>query len=133
MKPETLRSARIVLLKATHGPYVALILGYESWRLRPRKSADKTPASMFVRGPTSSSTLRRPLAGERLGKPLVAAKFQLAQEARNVPISATTPVVAPMETNSNLQTVVEDLRLQVEKLSSLVAAGKTAIDEDDQA
>ena len=53
----TLRPVRIALLKATHWPFVAMILGYERWRLHLEHHSSRP-----VRDLNSANALRRPLS-----------------------------------------------------------------------
>ena len=120
LPPETLRSARIVLLKATHWPPVALILGYESWRLYLERRHNAHSPSPHGRGPNSPSSLHRPFSGrwvqQKASLATGARTTQLAGEAR----AARTPVPAPQETRKKLEAAVANLKAQIETISSMI-------------
>jgi hypothetical protein len=118
-----------VLLKTTHWPFVALIFGYERWRLHWEQRGDKKSSALYVRGPNSPRTLRRPLSGKWLQRPLAASGTRhspLVREAR----TARTPVMAPTKTRHNLEAAVENLKQQIEKISTIIAEGKTTNSDD---
>ena len=120
MSGETLRSIRIILLKATHWPFVALILGYESWRLHVERRGKKDSSLLYVRGPNSPNTPRRPLW--KLATDSRHAR--LVGEARPAPTSFASPVMAPLETIDSLEAAVDNLKAQIETISTMIAKGK---------
>ena len=118
---ETLRSIRIILLKATHWPFVALILGYESGRLYLERRRKNNSSLLYVQGPNSPKTLRRPLWKQ---KPMLATDnrhARLAGEARPALTSFATPALAPVETRDSLEAAVNNLKTQIETISAIIA------------
>lgn len=117
-----------MLLKTTSWPFVAVVLGYESWRLHLERRTDKRSSSLYVRGPNSPSTIRRrPVSGRWTQRPLVATGTRgtsLAGQARTARTPVAAPVGAPMETEANLEKAVENLKCQIEKISTMIAEGK---------
>ena len=121
---ETLRSIRIILLKATHWPFVALILGYESWRLQLERRRKNSSSLLYVRAPNSPNTLRRPLWKQ---KPTLAtdSRHRLVGEARPASTAFATPVEAPMKTIDSLEAAVDSLKAQIETISAIIAKEQT--------
>lgn len=117
MSAETLRSFRIILLKATHWPFVALILGYEQWRLY--LNSHHHPGSS-LRGPNTPGSHRRSAAG----RPALSRRLtsQLATETRSARKrwSRSRPS-ASIETDDDLRAAVAALQTQVETLSAMLA------------
>lgn len=129
---ERLRIARIVLLKATHFPVVALILGWETWRLHWNDRRRATSSSrLSSRRPTASASLRRPLTP----LPLLSAgarQTRLAEQTRTARSSVGKPTLDPSvshETLVALETAVGNLQTQLETISSFIASGKQARSE----
>jgi hypothetical protein len=123
---KTLRSVRIVLLKVTHLPFVALIWAYEeSRRLLSRKD-------LHSHHPRVS-----PLAG---GRPFSASQIDIGRDrTHRAPILRTAPMAANLlasqykvdysrqgtasiaEGNADLLSLVQKLSTQVDALTSMVA------------
>lgn len=118
---ETLRPLRIVLLKATHWPFVAMILGYERWRLHLYQRRSRM--SHLVRGPNFPNGMRRPLSlsGKQTYKPLLATNSQLADEAMTARAASTGMSSAALDTKDGLEVALANLRAQIETISSIIA------------
>ncbi|KAK5121466.1 hypothetical protein LTR85_005299 [Meristemomyces frigidus] len=122
---ERLRAVRIFLLKATHFPFVALILGWESWRLYWSERA-KSSSGLTHRGLHAPTTLRRP----RAQLPLLAAgtrQMPLDKQTRTPRSPSTKPSEDPAagsETIEALEMAVDSLRTQLETITSLIAKEK---------
>lgn len=114
-----LRNARIVLLKATHWPFVALILFYEralSW-LHARKTG---PSGVSNRTSLNSPTsLRRPLSRRTLasGRPPSLVHQPRERQGRS---SAARESPAATESVEGLSSAVAALQTQVAHLSDLL-------------
>lgn len=128
LPPEQLRSARIVLLKATHWPFVLLILAYERGRLwlADRRRAGSSSVSNRL-SHNSAASLRRPLTRRTLSgvAPLLDDQPRSGRSSAEVP--ATAPTAAP-ETIEGLGAAVANLRTQVEVLTDLLSQHKAAQD-----
>lgn len=126
---EHLRTIRIVLLKATHWPFVALILGFENGRLYWRSRREMKPFNMStMHGSDTQVSLRRSaVCRTPLQKPLLDAgpkPFQLAKQARDARSHGLRPSnddPAAVETQEALRLAINNLRSQVDALSNLVA------------
>ncbi|KAK3678209.1 hypothetical protein LTR78_002305 [Recurvomyces mirabilis] len=122
---EDLRTIRIILLKATHWPFVGLILGWEKGR-QYWKTRDGRPTASS-RDQMRRLITRRPLSGMSFQQPMLSAGTEhppLEEQARSERLPAEIAVdqiAAPSETIEALTTAVQDLRRQVEALTSLVA------------
>lgn len=129
LSAERLRSLKIGFLKATHWPFVALILGYERWRLQLDGTGKDRSSRASIRGPLSPTTLRRP---RQIQRPLLAVHSRsspLADQARAGRSSTTTPLKAALET-AELESVVSHLKAQLEELTTLITRQKIAGVED---
>jgi hypothetical protein len=115
---ETLRSVRIVLLKATHWPFVGLILAWENGRLYFTRS--HIDSAMTLRGPKSPMSSRRSLAGILRTPSSKARPAQLDRSPRAGRKPMARPGQAVTETNFDLEAAVAALRTQVETIASLV-------------
>lgn len=125
---DRLRSARIALLKATHWPFVALILAYEHWRLHADRSQGSRSSSAAVRGPKSPTMLRRSLSARQMQKPSMAARSalpSLAEEARPAHTTTVEDFGAALETGE-LEVAVSHLKAQLEEVSALLAKRRGA-------
>jgi len=123
---ETLRSLRIVLLKATHWPFVALILGWESGRLYLNRRLNAKPSTSPLRGPNSAKSSRHSLAGALLKPGLSKARSQpLDRETRTgrKPMSRPDPPAA-LDTDDDLAAAVTALQTQLESIASMIAERK---------
>jgi len=122
---ERLRVARVFLLKATHFPVVALILGWETWRLHwSDRHEAKSSSRLASRKSIASASLRRPLTP----LPLLSAgarQTQLVGQTRMTRSPVGTPTLHPSlsrETLVALETAVENLRTQLDTISLFVAS-----------
>lgn len=124
---EKLRAVRIFLLKATHFPFVALILGWESWQLYWSERA-KSSSGLVNRGLNTPTSLRRP----RTQLPVLAAgtrQISLDKQTRIVqsPTSKRLPnPAARSETFEALEVAVDNLRTQLETITSIIANERRA-------
>ncbi|KAK4574848.1 hypothetical protein LTR86_001690 [Recurvomyces mirabilis] len=122
---EDLRTIRIILLKATHWPFVGLILGWEKGR-RYWKTRDGRPTASS-RDQMRRLITRRPMSGMSFQQPMLSAGTEhppLEEQARSERLPAEVAVdqiAAPSETIEALTTAVQDLKRQVEALTSSVA------------
>ena len=121
LSAETLRTVRIFLLKATHWPFVAVILGWEKWRQywsgRPRVRATFGPATRVRNAP---ALLRRSPT-----LPLTAGTkwLPLAEQTRTVRLPVTMSshdTAAESETLETLESAVDALKTQLEKITTLL-------------
>jgi hypothetical protein len=117
---ENVRSARIVLLKATHLPFVAAIWAYEHFAERKRKSGFVT-----MSGPETpiTTTTKRPLRFP-MNPPRSSAGLQGTAESNgNTPARASRPQTrsGPSEPDPQLKALVIKLTTQVAELTSMVA------------
>lgn len=132
---EQLRTARIVLLKATHFPFVALILGWESWRLywldRPgaKSSFGRTSRGSGVSNALRRPPLQHPLFATGPRQTLLVEQTPLVEQTR----AARSPVVKPLEdpvetpgTIEALEIALDNLRTQLESISALLLREKRA-------
>jgi len=117
---DSLRVHRIVLLKATHWPFVALILGYERGRhfLHDRRRAKSSftpvhPSSLLRRPKSTHSTL---LGAGTDGQ-------QLDRQTRAIGATADVPTAAP-ETIRSLEAVAANLKTQLDAVNSLIELEK---------
>lgn len=118
MAPQKVRRARIVLLRATHWPFVLAILGYEHSR---RVWADhrKSGSSGVSRGLSHSPTsLRRRKALSSTRPPRLDQEPPSGRSTAVPP--ADDPTAAP-ETIEGLGTAVANLQAQVEQLTAMLA------------
>jgi len=119
-----LRAYRIALLKATHWPFVAIILGYERWWL-PCRDLPRAKSSFAAlgSGPSSSSSLlRRPPSG-RFPPDLVNAgdRTSWLDEQARVACSTVAPAAgAASETIEALESLAINLTSQLESVKSLL-------------
>lgn len=132
MSAEKLRTARIVLLKVTHWPFVGLILAWEkAQRYWTNGQRVKPSFGLSRRGPRATRTVRRDLSGMSFKQPLLATAtlqpplVEQARADRSNPDTTAKPTMATSETVEALETAVQDLRAQVESLASLLVNKKT--------
>ena len=126
----TLRTVRIFLLKATHFPFVALILGWEKsreyWNSRSRVLPAPHPTTRVLKAP---ALLRRaptmPLtAGARW--------VPLAEQTRTVRLPVTKSshaTAAESETLEALESAVNALKTQLETITTLLEDEKRSRSE----
>ncbi|KAK3072848.1 hypothetical protein LTR53_006080 [Teratosphaeriaceae sp. CCFEE 6253] len=131
MSAEELRSTRIALLKASHWPFVGLILAWESARLYWHHRRNASPSlGMSRRAANAIRVARRPLSGRTLQQPSLAIgdlEPPLDEQARADGSPSAVPAKqdrAASETVEALEKAVHDLRAQVEALASLLAVNK---------
>lgn len=124
------RKLRIIMLKATHWPFVAMIYGYEAactWMEDHRRSGSSMQTGVFVRNSPLRPFARRALARSRT----------LLLDEQSQARAATTSAVATAlqgegaaasETShaAAMATIVGDLQRQVEALTRLVTAQQKA-------
>lgn len=128
---ETLRSARIILLKVTHLPFVALILGYEGGR--QYLTGQNKAKSSFAASSGSVQPLRRLFSGKTLQKSLAAATgtgetFPLDKHARVArSTAAQRPRKVAPETIDVLESMANTLKVQLEELSAAIAREKAQL------
>lgn len=134
--PQQLRNTRIVLLKATHWPFVLALLGYERGRLwmEDRRHPGSSVASKRL-SRNASSALRRPLSRKALSTTRPPPLDHQPRPSRDAVVSSVdeTPPAAP-ETTEGLHAAVANLSTQVEQLSRTLAGMRattaaTAVDE----
>lgn len=120
---KTLRSLRIILLKTTHLPFVALIWAYEeSQRLLARKDFHPRPrVTPLVGRPFSASLID--IGGDRIHRasrpaPITA---NLLASSSKVDTSRQGTHVSTAEVNADLLSLVQRLSTQVDALTSMVA------------
>ncbi|KXS94009.1 hypothetical protein AC578_1747 [Pseudocercospora eumusae] len=122
---QQVRRMRIVLLKATHAPLVACILGYE----RALKILDRHGSGSFrvSNRPSlnSSSSLRRPLPRKTLPAERRLPFDREARETRGMLVPKQQP--AP-ESPEGLKAAIANLKTQVEILCDLLEKHKAAAD-----
>ncbi|KAK4900599.1 hypothetical protein LTR27_002315 [Elasticomyces elasticus] len=125
MSAEKLRTARIALLKATHWPFVGLILAWERSRKYWYQGQKAQPSfGLSRRGPHATRSVRRDLSGVK--QPLLATASPqppLVEQARVDRSCSDTTAKQPMaasETVHALEMAVQDLRTQVATLASLL-------------
>ena len=126
---ELMRSLRIGLLKATHWPFVALILGYENGRQYLNQRRHTSSSSRSLRGPNPARSHRRSVAD---GLRPVSAKTQplpLDHEPRfDEQAAAHRAPLAAVETDDDLREALTALQAQVEKLTTILAKRKDVKD-----
>ncbi|KAF2396722.1 hypothetical protein EJ06DRAFT_533983 [Trichodelitschia bisporula] len=113
---ETLRSARIVLLKLTHAPHVAAIFAFEA--VLDWVQARRSMRSSSLSGPMSgtNASLKRPLARA----PAAASGPGFSPEFRGT--RSATSAAPPHSTPDDLRPLVLRLSEQVEELQAAVAS-----------
>ncbi|KAM3424467.1 hypothetical protein BST61_g6471 [Cercospora zeina] len=123
LSPQRLRAARIVLLKATHWPLVAMILLYER-ALTLLEDRRKTRSSSVRRSPNSPTSLRRPLYRKALSVSRTSPLEEQPRTARS-PAAASAPgSTAARDSAERLNSVVADLHAQVQMLTDLLVKEK---------
>lgn len=133
VKAEEMRNYRIALLKATHWPFVVLILGYERGRrfLLERRRAGSSFAAPAR--PPSAPCLRRPASGRFMPSTSAAAgtrRTPLDIQARAA--SSTTvrsaavdsPAIETVDTLDALKALAANLRSQMDTVAALVEREK---------
>ncbi|TKA62017.1 hypothetical protein B0A55_10288 [Friedmanniomyces simplex] len=132
MSAEKLRTTRIILLKATHWPFVGLILAWERARLYWNQGHKVKPSfGLTRRGPYATRKACRDLSGMSFQQPLLAtATLQppLDEQARADRSCSDIPTKQPMaasKTAEALEMAVHDLRAQVEAIASILATEQT--------
>lgn len=123
LSTQRLRSTRIVLLKATHWPLVAMILLYERalMLLDDRRKAGPFGGLRSLNSPTS---LRRPLSRKALSTSrlsLLEEQPRVTRSPAGVPMHDST---APGESIERLSSTVADLQGQVKILTDLLVEEK---------
>ncbi|EME78250.1 uncharacterized protein MYCFIDRAFT_58413 [Pseudocercospora fijiensis CIRAD86] len=117
------RKMRIVLLKATHAPLVACILGYErALRILDRRGAGSFRISNRL-SLQSSTSLRRPLCRKRLPAERRLPFDREARETRGVLAPKQQPA---SESPEGLKAAIANLQAQVEIWSDLLEDGTPA-------
>lgn len=119
MPSERLRSARIVLLKATHLPFVGVIWAYEQLDVYRKRDL----------GPMSFSGPQTPTVTKRTSRLAVNSPRLLRANAQATPSAAaraqstgrTQSGAGPIEPNAQLRTLVINLTAQVEALTAIVS------------
>lgn len=128
LSAERLRTTRITLLKATHWPFVALILAFEHgrlyWNLGRRAKAS---FGMSRRGPNAPTALRRPRSGRSYPQPYPQPMSRPSQSLGEQALADRSPEresvqhrAAASETIEALEAAVQSLRMQVETMSSML-------------
>lgn len=122
---KTLRTARIILLKATHLPFVALIWAYEECRrLLSRKNLlDRSKVPPLVGRPFSASQIdigRDRIHRAPTSRPAPISANLLASPYK-VDYSRQGTVSSTAEGNADLLSLVQKLSTQVDALTSMVA------------
>ncbi|EMC91951.1 hypothetical protein BAUCODRAFT_152304 [Baudoinia panamericana UAMH 10762] len=122
---ERLRSARIVLLKATHWPFVALIMIWEKGqRLYWQRDAKHFPsAHALAKGPTAAGAPSRPLYRHSYRRALLPRGLPGPREVEQPKESDTSPGAqgtVSVETVEELKKAILKLTSQVENLSSMM-------------
>ncbi|KAF2188231.1 hypothetical protein K469DRAFT_703705 [Zopfia rhizophila CBS 207.26] len=120
---ERLRSARIVLLKATHLPFVGAIWAYEEFiAVRKRNSGVAS-----ISGPETSTAKRLHLRSSLNSPRPLTADFQASSEgngntpSRPHPASRPHTRAGPSESDAQLKSLVSKLTSQVEQLTAMVS------------
>jgi hypothetical protein len=122
---EKLRSLRIILLKATHWPFVGLILAWENGRLYLNQRRNVNSSSQSLRGPNSPTGVRRSVAGGWWHGSSKTRPPQLGQAPRTGRRPMARPEPAATETIDDLQAAVAALKTQVEAIASLLEKTST--------
>ena len=122
---ETMRPIRITLLKVTHWPFVACILGYEALWSR-WKSSRVVKQGSRVRKPHRSIAVRRRRTQQSAKERSPNVALLKASGALNDDRSNGAPVAD--SSHASLETVVEDLKAQVHELSLILAREKESTD-----
>ncbi|KAK0282041.1 hypothetical protein LTR35_007138 [Friedmanniomyces endolithicus] len=132
MSAEKLRTLRIVLLKATHWPFVGLILAWERARLYWNQGRKVRPSfGLSKRGPYATRKARRDLSGISFQQPLLATApvqpplDEQAHADRSCSDIPTKQLTAAPETVEALESAVHELRAQVKALASILASEKS--------
>ncbi|KAK0959568.1 hypothetical protein LTR91_020761 [Friedmanniomyces endolithicus] len=132
MSAEKLRTLRIVLLKATHWPFVGLILAWERARLYWNQGRKVRPSfGLSKRGPYATRKARRDLSGMSFQQPLLATAplqpplDEQAHADRSCSDIPTKQLTAAPETVEALESAVHELRAQVKALASILASEKS--------
>ncbi|KAK1821272.1 hypothetical protein LTR12_004330 [Friedmanniomyces endolithicus] len=132
MSAEKLRTLRIVLLKATHWPFVGLILAWERARLHWNQGRKVRPSfGLSKRGPYATRKARRDLSGMSFQQPLLATAplqpplDEQAHADRSCSDIPTKQLTAAPETVEALESAVNELRAQVKALASILASEKS--------
>lgn len=120
---DSMRTYRIALLKVTHWPLVALILGYESIRhfflnREQKGSTHRKP----VGSPPASFMLRRANSGILIPSTSVAAGTRRMPFARQARAARNGVVRKPpdVETTDTLEALAAGLRSQLDVVTSLI-------------
>lgn len=126
--PQQLRNTRIVLLKATHWPFVLALLAYERGRVwvHDRRRAGSSVGSKRL-SRNASSSLRRPLSRKTLSTTRPPPLGHQPRPSRSTAVAAAdeTPPAAS-ETMEGLHAAVANLSTQVEQLSMMMMARTSA-------
>ncbi|KAK5731469.1 hypothetical protein LTR17_011357 [Elasticomyces elasticus] len=125
MSAEKLRTARIALLKATHWPFVGLILAWERSRKYWYQGQKAQPSfGLSRRGPHATRSVRRDLSGVKQPSLATASpEPPLVEQARVDRSFSDTTAKQPMaasETVHALEMAVQGLRTQVATLATLL-------------
>jgi len=129
---ETLRRARIVLLKITHLPFVAIIWAYESSRRYMAQRVHSPPATTMSFSPdrplsTGRTSLSRNVSLHPSRLPalnntsLVAPSSPSTQRQSKGHGKSPAPASGTADPIADLMSLVEKLNAQVEELTSMVA------------
>jgi hypothetical protein len=121
---EDVRRIRILVLKATHVPFVALIWAYEkSSRIVSRSRSTLTKAPPFSTRPISANRLsldaRRDLTKPRSTRRALPETSPTRPTVRR---SSTTKSTLNSTENVDLVTLIQNLSAQVDSLTTMVAA-----------
>ncbi|KAK5117319.1 hypothetical protein LTR62_005936 [Meristemomyces frigidus] len=112
---EDLRTIRIILLKATHWPFVLCILAWERsrqmWQTRHGKCTTRDQVKKLISG----RSFQQPLLVTAIEEPPLEGQ---ARSSGSVVITTNNQPVASAETIEALLTAVQELKQQVETLSS---------------
>ncbi|GIZ41595.1 hypothetical protein CKM354_000489400 [Cercospora kikuchii] len=121
--PQRLRAARIVLLKATHWPLVAMILLYER-ALTLLEDRRKTGSSGVQRSQNSPTSLRRPLYRKAPSMSRTSLLEEQPRTARSPAGLSAHGFTAASDSAERLNSVVADLHAQVQVLTELLVKEK---------
>ena len=121
LSADTLSHLRVVMLKATHWPFVACILGYEAWRARFGSSRQANPSSTAFQKTRRATNLRRQKShGWRYERAIDSPKDN---ERSSNPVQENGSTVEN-SARMPLEKLVENLKAQVEEISQELARAK---------
>lgn len=121
MPSERLRSTRIVLLKATHVPFIGAIWAYEQFAGMPKRNS----GMVSISGPETPTMAKRALkASIHPPRPLTAGHQGSGEGIGSSPGRTSRPQTRTGSSEPELKSLVLKLTSQVEELTAMVSGLK---------